>query len=52
MRLSFAVTNLFDKMPPKDPSYTSYPYYDVSWFDSMGRSYYVQLTTRFGGGPL
>ena len=52
MRLSFAVTNLFDKMPPKDPTYTSYPYYDVSWFDSMGRSYYVQFTAKFGGGAL
>ncbi|HOX71575.1 MAG TPA: TonB-dependent receptor [Dokdonella sp.] len=52
MQLSFAVTNLFDKMPPKDPSYTSYPYYDVSWFDSMGRSYYLQFTTKFGGGAL
>ena len=51
-RLSFAVTNLFDKMPPKDPTYTSYPYYDISWFDSMGRSYYLQFTTKFGGGAL
>ena len=27
----------------------SYPYYDTAWFDSMGRSYYVQLTYKFGG---
>jgi outer membrane receptor protein involved in Fe transport len=52
MQLAFAVTNLFDKMPPKDPTYTSYPYYDISWFDSMGRSYYLQFTYKFGGAAL
>jgi len=46
------VDNLFDKMPPKDPTYTAYPYYDISWFDSMGRSYYIQATWKFGGSPL
>lgn len=52
MQLSLAVNNLFDKMPPKDPTYTSYPYYDTSWFDSMGRSYYLQYTWKFGGSSL
>ncbi len=51
-QLAFSVTNLFDKMPPKDPTYTAYPYYDISWFDAMGRAYYVQYTQRFGGGAL
>ena len=27
-------------------------YYDTSWFDSMGRSYYLQLTWKLGGKPL
>lgn len=48
-RISLAVDNLFDKNPPKDPTYSSYPYYDTSWFDSTGRSYYLQLTHKFGG---
>jgi iron complex outermembrane receptor protein len=52
MQVSFAVNNLFDKMPPKDPSYTSYPYYDISWFDSVGRSYYLQFRWKFGGSAL
>ena len=52
LRLSLAIDNLFDKMPPKDPSYTSYPYYDISWFDSVGRSYYFNITYKFGGSPL
>lgn len=52
LQLAVSVTNLFDKMPPKDPTYTSYPYYDISWFDSAGRSYYLQLTYKFGGRAL
>lgn len=49
MQVSLAVNNLFDKMPPKDPTYTAYPYYDTSWFDSVGRSVYVNFTYKFGG---
>lgn len=48
-RLALAVTNLFDKMPPRDPGYTSYPYYDISWFDAVGRSWYLTYTHKFGG---
>jgi outer membrane receptor protein involved in Fe transport len=51
-RLALAVTNLFDKMPPVDPTYTAYPYYDVSWFDSLGRSFYLSFTYKFGGAAL
>ena len=52
LRLSLSVNNLLDKMPPKDATWANYPYYDTSWFDSMGRSYYVQLTWKLGGKPL
>jgi outer membrane receptor protein involved in Fe transport len=52
MQMSLAVTNLFDKQPPDDPTYTAYPYYDVSWFDSLGRSYYLDFTYNFGGASL
>ena len=48
-RVSLAIDNLLDKAPPRDPTYASYPYYDTSWFDSTGRSYYLQLTHKFGG---
>ncbi|WP_082542645.1 TonB-dependent receptor [Rhodanobacter sp. Root561] len=51
-QLSLAVDNLFDKLPPRDPSYTAYPYYDVSWFDAAGRSYYLQFTWKLGGSAL
>ncbi len=52
MRVSLAVNNLLDKMPPKDATWANYPYYDTSWFDSMGRSYYLQFTWKLGGTPL
>ncbi|RZZ81592.1 TonB-dependent receptor [Pseudoxanthomonas winnipegensis] len=51
-RLSLTVNNVLDKMPPKDASYTAYPYYDVSWFDSLGRSLYLDFTYKFGGKAL
>ncbi|MEZ5543648.1 MAG: TonB-dependent receptor [Lysobacteraceae bacterium] len=51
-RLSLTVVNLFDAMPPHDPSSTGYPYYDISWFDTEGRSFYLQYTHAFGGGKL
>ncbi|BBD80689.1 TonB-dependent receptor [Aerosticca soli] len=50
--LALLVDNLQDRMPPRDRTYTPYPYYDVSWFDSVGRSYYLQFTWKFGGTPL
>ncbi len=48
MRLSLAVNNVFDKMPPDDPTYTAYPYYDTSWFDSVGRTVYLTFDWTFG----
>jgi outer membrane receptor protein involved in Fe transport len=52
MRASFTVTNLFNQNPVRDPTYASYPYYDISWFDSTGRSFYLQLTWKLGGKAL
>jgi iron complex outermembrane receptor protein len=52
MRGSLTVRNVFDKMPVKDPTWTSYPYYNTSWFDSVGRSVFLQLTYKLGGSAL
>ncbi len=52
MRVALTIDNLTDKMPPKDPTYTAYPYYDVSWFDSVGRTYFLTFTYKFGDQPL
>ena len=51
-RLSLVVDNLFDKEPPEDATYTAYPYYDISWFDTVGRTYYLEFTWKFGGNAL
>jgi outer membrane receptor protein involved in Fe transport len=52
LRVSLTVNNLLNAMPPKDPTWANYPYYDTSWFDSMGRSYYLQFTWKLGGKAL
>ncbi len=52
LRLALTVDNLFNQMPPKDPTWGNYPYYDTSWFDSIGRSFFLQLTWKLGGKPL
>ncbi|MGV7119788.1 TonB-dependent receptor plug domain-containing protein [Sphingopyxis sp. 550A] len=52
LRGSLTVRNLFDKMPVKDPTWSSYPYYNTSWFDSIGRSVFLQLTYKLGGAGL
>jgi iron complex outermembrane receptor protein len=51
-RASFTVNNLFDRKPGKDNSYSAYPYYDISWFDGVGRSFYFQLSYKLGGAKL
>lgn len=52
VRLSGTINNLFDEGPVKDPTYSAYPYYDISWFDSVGRSFYFQVTYKMGGAGL
>ena len=51
-RIALSVTNLLDKMPPRDATWSNYPYYDTSWFDSRGRSFFLQYTHKFGGEAL
>ena len=52
LRVSLTVNNLLDDMPPKDATWANYPYYDTSWFDSTGRSYFLQVTWKLGGEAL
>lgn len=42
---------LFDAMPPRDRSAVVYPFYDLSWFDTVGRQLFVQYSRRFGAAP-
>jgi iron complex outermembrane receptor protein len=52
LRVSGTINNLFDQKPIKDHTYAGYPYYDSSWFDGVGRSFYLQLTYKMGGKAL
>jgi outer membrane receptor protein involved in Fe transport len=52
LRASLTIRNLLDTMPVKDPTWSGYPYYNASWFDSTGRSVFMQLTYKIGGSPL
>jgi outer membrane receptor protein involved in Fe transport len=47
--LSFLVNNLFNKMPPSDPTYTAYPYFNTQNYNIYGRELMLQATLRFGG---
>ncbi|OOG61311.1 hypothetical protein B0E46_15065 [Rhodanobacter sp. B04] len=47
--LTFVVDNLFDKKPAPDSTWTSYPYYSRSWFNPIGRAYFIEASYRFGG---
>jgi iron complex outermembrane recepter protein len=41
------IDNISDKKPVKDPTYSSYPYYDISWFDSTGRTVYLTVNYTY-----
>ncbi|WP_459788934.1 TonB-dependent receptor domain-containing protein [Alteriqipengyuania sp. 357] len=47
IRLNFWINNLLDSDPPKDPTHASYPYYNSSWYNSVGREFYVSASLRF-----
>jgi outer membrane receptor protein involved in Fe transport len=46
VRVSLAITNLFDTRPPVDDTWVSYPYYNTSWYDGLGRSGFLQVTYK------
>lgn len=47
--LSLLVNNLFNKMPPRDSTYTVYPYFNTQNYNVYGREYMLQASLRFGG---
>ncbi len=52
IRLSVTINNLFDRDPVEDPTHASYPYYNSSWFDSVGRRFFLQVSYKIGGSSL
>ena len=48
-RVMLTVNNVFDRMPPRDNSFTGWPYYDFGAYNPFGRSYFLDFNYRFGG---
>ncbi|MFT3997731.1 MAG: TonB-dependent receptor [Asticcacaulis sp.] len=47
VKATITVNNLFDAKPVRDLTWTSYPYYNGDWYDSIGRSGYINLSYSF-----
>lgn len=47
--LTFTANNLLDKDPPRDDTYTAYPYFNIFNYNGFGRSFLVELNVKFGG---
>jgi len=47
--LSVLTNNIFNKMPPKDKTFTSWPYYNTENYNVYGREIMLQADWRFGG---
>lgn len=51
IRVSLVIDNLFDSRPPRDSTWTSYPYYSRNWFSAVGRAYFVEMSVKLGSTP-
>lgn len=49
LELSMLVNNIANKMPPKDATYTAYPYFDFLNYNIYGRQVMLQASLKFGG---
>ncbi|WP_158543336.1 TonB-dependent receptor [Dyella psychrodurans] len=49
VELSMLVNNIANKMPPFDPTYVSYPYFNYDNYNVYGREILLQLDLKFGG---
>ncbi|MBS0584206.1 MAG: TonB-dependent receptor [Proteobacteria bacterium] len=41
--------NLFDKRPPRDSSFSAFPYYDIFSYNGLGRLVMLEMNVHFGG---
>ncbi|HEY8586593.1 MAG TPA: TonB-dependent receptor [Rhodanobacter sp.] len=47
VQVSLISNNVFNKRPPRDAGYTSYPYYDGFNYNGYGRSIFAELEWKF-----
>ncbi len=45
--IGFVVDNIFNRKPPRDETYDTYPYYSDYNYDPIGREYFLEIGTRF-----
>jgi outer membrane receptor protein involved in Fe transport len=45
--VGFAISNLLNRKPPRDPTYDSFPYYSDYNYDPIGREIFLEVGTRF-----
>lgn len=49
LALAVLVNNIANRMPPPDPTFTTYPYFNVENYNVYGREIMLQATLKFGG---
>jgi len=49
--LGLTMNNIKNSQPPKDPTYTAYPYYNIFNYNGYGRAIWLELNVKFGGTP-
>lgn len=47
--LSLIGNNIFNSRPPLDHTYTSFPYYNVFYYNGFGRMVMLEMNVHFGG---
>lgn len=47
--ISLLINNVFNKMPPNDPTFTAYPYFNTENYNVYGREIMLQADLKFGG---
>jgi outer membrane receptor protein involved in Fe transport len=49
-KLALTINNLANRRPPKDLSYTAYPYYNIFNYNGYGRAWWLSYTIDWGEG--
>lgn len=48
--MTLIANNMFNSRPPKDPTYSAFPYYDIFSYNGLGRLVMVEFNMHFGAG--
>lgn len=48
LEVTLSANNIFNRRPPRDPGYTSYPYYNIYNYNGFGRLVMLEVAYKFG----